>query len=365
MDIVDRDGPLPIYVQVRQRVREAILDGTFTDRLPSERQFARRYGIAQMTVRRALGDLVDEGILYRRVGSGTFVCKPGAAPTKTYHLGFALHPAVVGGRGNPYFTRVLRGVDQVAREHGYSVVFTTAVEELVDTANVGVGNPSRRRVDGILAVGLDEEEIVRRCARLVPTIVLDNKFAGLPCVIADNVEGARLATAHLASLGHRRIAHVAGQRSSAVGRERLAGYRQALDDHGLPYDDALVVVGEFDFDAGFRGVASLMANDEPPTAVFGVNDATALGAMKRLREMGLRVPADVSLVGFDDIDSASLVDPPLTTVRVPQEEIGVHAAEMLLGAIFREEEPSGTRLVDVELVVRRSCQRLTSGDSSQ
>lgn len=364
MDIVDKDAPLPIYVQVRQRVREAILSGKFRDRLPSERTLAQQYGIAHMTVRRALSDLVDEGILDRRVGSGTFVRKPGSAPRRAYQIGFALDPVVSGGSGNPYFARVLRGVEQAAREHGYSVVFSASAENLLDSMNAAGGSPSQRRVDGVVAVAPGDEEAARRCARLVPTVVLDNRFAGLPCVIADNVDGARQATAHLVSLGHRRIAHLAGEQGSAVGRERLEGYRLALEERALPWSDARVAFAGFNVDGGYGSVASLMEGDGPPTAIFCANDAMALGAMKRLREMGLRVPDDVSLVGFDDIETAALVDPPLSTVHVPQEEIGALAVEMLLEAVFRGEAPSGTRLVDVELVVRESSQPLESGGSS-
>ena len=351
MDLVDREGVLPLYVQVQRRIRRAILDGTLTDRVPSERALARQYGIAQMTVRRALAGLVDEGILTRQVGRGTFVCRPGTAPRKTYQLGFALHPAVAGGIRNPYFSHVLHGAEQTARAHGFSIVFTSAVEELLHT----VHSRSRRKVDGILAVAIDDEEAVHRCARVVPTVVLDNEFDGVACVVADNEAGAYTATAHLVALGHRRIAHLAGSSDSAVGRARLAGYRKALLDAGLPCHDSLVVPGTFDSDAGHAGVGALQALPEPPTAIFCVNDAVALGAMKRLKNMGRRVPDDVSILGFDDIETAAFADPPLTTVRVDQERLGALAAEMLLAAVHHRQAPAERSLVPVELVVRQSC----------
>jgi len=357
VDAVDRHAALPIYLQVKHQLRDAILDGSLTGRVPSERELARKYGIAQMTARRALGELVHEGILYRQVGRGTFVCGPGAASGLAHAIGVALCPKVADGASNPYFSRVLRGVEQACRGHACSVLFTSAIDELAEAAGAHPASNSRNKVDGVLAVAMDDEDAVRRAARRMPTIALDNEFEGVSCVVADNAAGGYQATSHLLELGHRRIAHLAGHQGSAVGRQRLAGYRRALEDHGVEADPEWVCPCGFDVDAGYAQAATLLALSPPPTAVFCANDAVALGAMKRLREEGLTVPDDISVVGFDDIEAAALVEPALTTIRVPREAIGALAAEMLLAAIRRRDPnaPPERRLVDVELVERASC----------
>ena len=360
MDVVHRDALVPLYVQVKRKLQAAILDGTFTDAIPSERQLARQYDIAQMTARRAVMELVGEGVLYRRVGRGTFVCKPGTAARRTYAIGFALHPAVAGGPSNPYFAGVLRGAEAAARKQGYAVMFTSAIAELIEAADDGRRNHPGRKVDGVLAVALDDERAVRRAGRIVPVVVLDNEFDRIDCVVADNVAGGRIATQHLVELGHTKVAHLAGPRSSAVGRDRLAGYRQAMAEAHLACDRRQVVRGAFDLESGYAAAGRLMSRRDRPTAIFCANDAIALGAMKRLRELHLSVPGDVSLVGFDDIDPAAMVDPALTTVRVPRERIGGLAAEVLLSLIEAPGEPAraGKHVVDVSLVERASCRRL-------
>jgi len=358
LDVVDKKGSVPIYVQLKRTLRAAILDGTLADRAPSERGLARRYDVAQMTARRAIMELVDEGFLYRQVGRGTFVRRPGSAVPKTFTLAFVLHPGVSEGLRNPYFSGVLQGVEEAARGEGYSLVYTSSLEELID----GPDDPQRggRKADGVLAVALADEGAVRRAARVVPTVVLDNEFDGMECVVVDNVSGARMAVSHLAGLGHRRIGHLAGPRASAVGRGRLAGYRSALAEHGLPYDPGRVHDGWFTYESGAAGVDWLMDRPDRPTAIFCANDAVALGAMKRLRRRGLSVPGDVSLVGFDDIEPARMVDPGLTTVRVPRKALGVLAVDVLLSLIRGDGEgrAAGRHLVDVQLVERASCRRI-------
>jgi len=360
MDTIDRGAVVPLYAQVKRKLRQAILDGKLTDRIPSERQLAKRYDIAQMTARKAIMDLVSEGVLYRQVGKGTFVCRPGTAAQRMYAIGFALYPGVADGAANPYFSMVLRGVEEVARQRGYSVVFTGDIASLTGPGGIDRRDGPGRKVDGVLAVAMDDEQAVRSAARVVPTVLLDNEMDGLSCVLADNISGGLLATRHLIERGHTRIAFLGGHGNSAVGRQRQTGYMQAMAGAGLEVETTLVRECGFRFASGHAQIDRLVLRPDPPTAVFCVNDAVALGAMSRLRELHLDVPGDVSLVGLDDIEPASMVSPALTTVRVPRQRIGRTAAEALLDMIQRGGKGLEPRTVraGVQLIERESVRNL-------
>jgi LacI family transcriptional regulator len=172
-------------------------------------------------------------------------------------------------------------------------------------------------------------------------------------VEVDNERAAESVIAHLAGLGHRRIAHVAGPLSTTTGAERAAGYREAMRKRGLPTDASLLAEADaYSESSGYAAASRLLPAS--PTAIFAANDLLVLGALRAAREAGLRAPHDISLVGVNDIPLAGLIDPPLTTVRVPQWEMGQIAARMLIALL--EKEPIANRhvLLDTELVVRGS-----------
>jgi LacI family transcriptional regulator len=174
-----------------------------------------------------------------------------------------------------------------------------------------------------------------------------------PAVEVNNARAAAEIVAHLVHLGHKRIAHIAGPLSTTTGAERAAGYRDALRAHGLRADAALAAeAAAYSEDAGYAAARLLF--EVAPTAIFAANDLLALGALRAARERGVRVPADLSLVGINDIPMVGLLDPPLTTARVPQREMGAIAARMLIALL--EHEPVARRhvLLDTELVVRGS-----------
>jgi DNA-binding LacI/PurR family transcriptional regulator len=166
--------------------------------------------------------------------------------------------------------------------------------------------------------------------------------------------GARLATEHLTSLGHRRIAHVAGRAEMRISDERIAGYRESLESAGLRFDPTLVISGAFTEDGGYEAGLELFSGRSAPTAVFAANDLSAVGLLEAISETGRRVPGDVSVVGFDDLRLAAYTSPPLTTVQQPAREIGARATTLLL-ELARGKRPRKLRhLIPPELVVRRS-----------
>jgi LacI family repressor for deo operon, udp, cdd, tsx, nupC, and nupG len=236
---------------------------------------------------------------------------------------------------NPFFNEIVRGVEQVAREHDYSVL-------LADTENLpgqeaAYGNLlGARRTDGLILLnGRVPAGLLPQVQQVdkIPPVVAACEYVtnvDLPTVQIDNVDAARKAIQHLLDLGHRRIGFITGPLWNVLSRDRLHGYRDALLDAGLPFEDALVMQGNFSIASGVTAASQLLELPERPTAVFASNDEMAIGAIRAARDRGLHVPQDLSIMGFDDIRFAAFVDPPLTTVAQPGNEIGRTAMTLLL-----------------------------------
>lgn len=267
---------------------------------------------------------------------------------------------VVSNVLNPFFTELARAVEDAARSHGYGVVLGNADED-ADRQDGYLEGLLDGRVDGLLlspASGTSSvvPELVRQG---LPVVLVDRPLegAGLPVVRTDGLAASRQAAAHLMSVGHTRLAVLAGPQDLANGRERLEGFRAAAAEHGRPLHDAHVVVGGFDETTGAEGVRAVMATEPSPTAVFCTNNLITLGALQALRHDGVRVPDDVALVSFDDLPWFELLDPPVTAVRQPTRALGEAAVAALLARVGGDQSPSAelTRTLPGELVVRASC----------
>jgi LacI family transcriptional regulator len=195
----------------------------------------------------------------------------------------------------------------------------------------------------------------------IPLVVVDPANLpepDLPSVGATNWAGGMAATDHLISRGHRRIGAIAGPADYLCSRARLDGYRSALDRAGAPYDPALVRNGDFQHEGGFLRGGELLDLAERPTAIFAGSDQQALGVYEAARQRGLRIPQDLSVVGFDDLPTARWVSPPLTTVRQPLADMGQVAAEMLCNLIDGVPLRSQRIELSTELIVRESTAQL-------
>jgi len=174
-------------------------------------------------------------------------------------------------------------------------------------------------------------------------------------VLTDNARGGWLATRHLLDLGHRRIGCIAGPSDVTPSAERITGYRQALNESNVPVDEALVLKGDFQYESGYQAAHRLLSIDDSLTAIFACNDLMAIGAISAAVEVGRQVPADLSVVGFDDVRLASFANPALTTVAQPKYEMGVVAATMLLERIHDLDVPPRRRVLDTKLIIRQSA----------
>ncbi|MEG3615382.1 MULTISPECIES: LacI family DNA-binding transcriptional regulator [Isoptericola] len=251
---------------------------------------------------------------------------------------------------------VVRGAVAGARRLGLDAVL--AVEPDPDDCSAWVRHALDRGTDGLVSVvAVPDAEARQALAESgTPLVVVDPRQRppeGMLSVSATNFQGGLEATAHLLSLGHRRIATITGALEQDNAIARLAGYRAAMLQARVEVDDDLVVAGSYGVTAGYDGVQRLLELTDPPTAIFASSDDTALGALHALRERSLTVPDDVSLVGFDDLPVAPWIDPPLTTVRQPLAEMGATAVDL----VHRARSGSGHTLrteLATSLVVRGS-----------
>lgn len=258
---------------------------------------------------------------------------------------------------DPYFLDVLRGAQSVIGPSGLQLIFAIAatpqeVQQFTDYAAGG-------HVDGILLISLHGDEDLPRGLESVgvPTVLNGRPLstdAGVYSVDSDNLGGGRQATELLLGRGARRIAHISGPMDMAVGRDRLTGYREALQQAGVPCDEELVGIGDFSAERGAEAMAELLDRRPDVDAVFAASDLTAIGAMQTLAERGRSVPGDVAVVGFDDVRDARLTTPALTTVRQPIRALGESMARVLLDRI-NGREPEHTTVLPVEIVRRSSA----------
>jgi LacI family transcriptional regulator len=215
-----------------------------------------------------------------------------------------------------------------------------------------------KQVDGLLfvAAGSSAEHIQALLARGMPLVVVDREVPGVVAdrVFTDSAYGGRLAAQHLLDLGHHRIGCITGPSEVCLSADRMAGFQQTLAENNISIAEKLMIKGDFQYEGGYQATQSLLALEHPPTAIFACNDLMAIGATSAALELGRRVPADLSIIGFDDVRLASFTNPSLTTIAQPKYEMGVLAATMLLDRIHQPHLPPRRHLLETKLVIRQS-----------
>jgi len=265
---------------------------------------------------------------------------------------------------NPFWSRILHGAEREAYKSNIKITYRS-VSELTNSPQLLLTAIKEMRLGGILLVGPADAEIIKAVAATnVPLVLVDNYVpkSSVEAVLSDNFEGARQAVEYLIEKGHRHIAFIGGP--TIAGKRpinkiytierRAGGYRTALLDAGLPVPYYMYESGNLAPEGGYQACKRLLANRAKFDAIFCANDETAIGAMKALREAGLKVPEDVSVVGFDDIDMAEHYNPSLTTVRINKEAMGAAAVRALIARVADPEAVSQTIMLDVDLIERAS-----------
>jgi len=325
------------------------------------RDIAKQAKVARSTVSRALNnkgrlstatrDKICQ--LARELGYHPNMNAKGLAINKTGNIGIVInkrHRSLPESFYDFYGTIIL-GVEEAIEKQGYHLIFSTTD-----------GGPSvprcveERRVDGLILMGCDisEELITLLEDNGMPLVLVDNHVDGVDSVAIDNTGGAYKAVEYLINLGHRKIGFIAERLNDLSFKERFKGYKLALKEHGLEYNADLVAEGLTPPDHGYVAMKKLLKQGTPP-AIFAANDSTAAGAIKAIKEKGLRVPTDIAVIGFDDGPTALHTVPPLTSIRVFREKMASIAAKRLIELIENSDQPPIQLKLPTELVVRNSC----------
>lgn len=267
---------------------------------------------------------------------------------------------VVPDNFNPFFAEIVRTIEDVGFESGYNVILCNS--DGTETKEIAyVETLLSKQIDGLIfiASGRSTEALELISRTRLPCVVVDREVGDLTMdqVLIDNAQGGYLAGQYLSKLGHRKIGYIAGPRLFSLSARRLTGFQQALFEAGIELRDEWIVPGDFDYSGGEQGMHELLHRDRDLTAVFASNDRMAIGALNALMRAGLRVPQDVSLIGYDDIRQATAMYPALTTIAQPKAEMGRTSVNLLLERIRSREQafPPRRVILPVELIVRESC----------
>jgi LacI family transcriptional regulator len=327
------------------------------------RDVGRKAGVSAMTVSRVING--REGVdpdTQRRVETAIAALDyvpnriaRGLISQKTQTIGLIVPDFV-----NPFFAPVVRGAETAARRAGYRVLLCNSEGDL-RLEREYIEDLVSHRVEGLLLAPASDRSRGSILALLrggFPLVLIDRALPNVDCdlIVSDSAAGARRLVEHLIAIGHRHIAHITDVDDTSTGRERLRGYREALEHAGIPIQEELVFRTTVDQMGGYRAAQQILAMDRLPTAIFTVNNMTVVGAMQALREQGLTVPKDMGLVCFDDVEHLAVLSPFLTVVDQPAETFGSLGAQLLFERITGKAGLRSRRIVlQTDLIVRESC----------
>jgi DNA-binding LacI/PurR family transcriptional regulator len=324
---------------------------------------AAQAGVSIQTVSRVINGRPDVSPETRKDVQATidksgyqpFANARGLAAKRTYTLGL-----ISGDFSDIWFAHIATGAEKVAREHGY--YFFLGNSNLAPEDESGILRLiTQRHVEGVLFVCSNYENEIDHLSQLreygVPIVTVGYLWPeiGFPMIDVDNIGGGRKATEHLIGLGHKHIAMITGPTKWKAVHDRTEGYLQALHTAGIPVDRTIMCGGGWEYRSGYENTRALLEKGKPFTAIFAHNDRIARGALQALFEAGLRVPDDVSIIGYDDTAEAEFSDPPLTTINQPMTGVGEAATRFLIQMIEDPAVPSKQVLFNTTLVIRSSC----------
>lgn len=264
---------------------------------------------------------------------------------------------VLADSSNPFYAEVLKGIEAAARKYGYQIILCNTEREYKieeEMIRVLIG----RRVDGLIIgpVQTRNDDIKMLRDMSFPTVILGRHFEDVEIdeIYNNEIKGGYLATKHLIDRGRKKIIMLNGFLEKSPAKMRLEGYRKALEESGIPFDESMVSIGDIDFSDGYKRINDIISEGVKFDAIFCYNDIMAFGVIKALQEKGYDIPCDISIVGYDDILYSKLVNPPLTTIRIKKYELGFEAFRMLINRLRGRRKRIKKVVLDVELVVRKS-----------
>ena len=322
-------------------------------------------GVSRSTVSRVINDQpgvkkpVREQVLQVIEETG-YIPNPAArslAANRTMILGFVVPRSIATFFGDPYFSKLTQGISQACYANNYMLslfLFYTREDEQMLLPHISQNS----FVDGLIVQATTDSDpiiphLLHSSINFIVLGSLNEMDPSLNFIDVDNDSGGYLATEHLINLGYKRIAHISGTLESHSAQDRKAGYEKALVKHGYPIDPGLIIEGDFTEEGGYNCTKKLLK--KKPDAIFASSDSMAVGVLRAAKEVGLSVPNDLAIVGYDDLPPAISTSPQLTTVHQPIRQFGVNAVEMLIDIITNGNKLPHQAIYDTHLVIRESC----------
>jgi LacI family transcriptional regulator/LacI family purine nucleotide synthesis repressor len=278
---------------------------------------------------------------------------------KSFLVGLFFKDHQDSGVKHPFFRGIISGLEERLLENNYDMILFSANWE--DQFSY-LEKCQFRNVDGAILMGVpkDDPKLPELLNAKIPSVFIDLDISDdkASYIISDNEKGARDAVRHLAELGHKKIAVIEGEEITIPTQKRLAGYKAEMKAQNLEIKDDWIIQGRFSVDGGIKAMEKILKLKDRPTAIFCMGDEIAVGAMQTIKEAGLNVPDDFSIVGFDDIEISQYLNPALTTIRQQKDEMGIEAANMVLEMINNPEKKVEAEIIDTEFVLRNSTKKL-------
>ena len=358
---VNRGIKVPLYVQVYDSLYKIITEKNWQaeELLPSERELSTMFDVDRLTGRKALAMLAKEGLVEKIAGLGTRVKNVSLHlyDNSNYRNLLFLLPRVTNSIVSAqlitesFITNLFYRVERECKKQGFNLVYTTISENelLADVLK-------DRAIKGILFVSKVSEKFIYEAHKLkIPAVVVNNESNCYPTIRADREKGTYEAIKNLIDLNHRQICFISGIVDYVTSKDSFHGFQRALMDANIDWKQQIFKEGDWTFEGGFKAMEEILKEQSPlPTAVFACNDMTAIGAMEAIKTAGLKIPQDISVIGFDNIQQSKYCSPKLTTVGVNTSLMGKIACEHLFMSLKNHEIHNIQIILPTELVLRES-----------
>ncbi len=369
---LENHSSLPLNKQLVNFLIEEIISQNFrpNDRFYTYREIAEKYKTSIITVKLAIKDLIDREMLYLKSRKGTFVknAKVLYNPSPAVSRIITFFCPLMGGPTwlNPYYSIILTNLESRLEKEGYNleVISLNSESGKREKYNKLLANIAQNKTSGIfLATDALEEEFISRVMETgIPAVIVDGPTCdnNLHHVTIDDVRGAKTAVEYLIKNGHRKIAYLGVSLNHRASRLRLEGYKKALESHNIKINEKWIITKKkkIHFYTGVESMEILLKQKELPSAIFAIDDGFAFGAMRAIKQFNLKIPDDISIIGFDDIEMAAHMHPALTTMHVDREKMGMLAAKRMLDLIQGKEIEKNKIIIKPRLVKRESVKKM-------